>query len=382
MNGTASLMSFLTEYPSNTLHWDIFCRVIDNYGDAGVCWRLAVDLAQRGETVRLFIDEPSVLAQLQGTRPPPPGITISQWPDSARYFSADETADVVIEAFACDPPVAYLAAMEARHPKPGWINLEYLSAEGWVDHHHGLPSPHPRYQLTKHFFFPGFTPKTGGLLREPAITAHIQSSAIEASSVRRAIPKQLGIFLFSYEQPAINQWLDALTAMNQPVRLGVTACPARQQITDWASKQSSTHLLRLKPLSFVPQAKFDVLLANYDILFVRGEDSFVRAQWAGKPLIWHIYPQADHVHLDKLMAFYDRYLDQGILTQPQKAAYRDFVLAWNGAQSSETTLIRAWQQLVEIYPLLVKNALIWRTYLLNQPDLVSQLKDFSRHLVK
>ena len=29
--------------------WDLFCRVIDNHGDLGVCWRLARDLAARGE---------------------------------------------------------------------------------------------------------------------------------------------------------------------------------------------------------------------------------------------------------------------------------------------------------------------------------------------
>ena len=28
------------------MHWDMFCRVIDNYGDIGVCWRLAADLAR------------------------------------------------------------------------------------------------------------------------------------------------------------------------------------------------------------------------------------------------------------------------------------------------------------------------------------------------
>jgi hypothetical protein len=27
--------------PAMQLHWDIFCRVIDNFGDIGVCWRLA-----------------------------------------------------------------------------------------------------------------------------------------------------------------------------------------------------------------------------------------------------------------------------------------------------------------------------------------------------
>ena len=382
MSGTVYSMNSLPEYPSNTLRWDIFCRVIDNYGDAGVCWRLASDLAQRGEIVRLFIDKPAVLVPLQGNDSMLPGITVNPWPDSARHFSAGEVADVVVEAFACDPPVAYIEAMNARQPKPLWINLEYLSAESWVDDHHGLPSPHPRYALTKYFFFPGFTARTGGLLREPAITAHIQSSSLFKAEAPPGFTEPFRIFMFSYEQPGMQSWLDALVAFKQPVYLGVTACPAKRHISDWASKHQHTGHVRFENLAFVAQNEFDALLETYDFLFVRGEDSFVRAQWAGKPLVWHIYPQADRIHFDKLLAFYDRYLDQDILNQTQRTAYRDFVLAWNGASTPGSDLATNWQKLVEVYPLLIKNALKWRSDLLKQKDLVSQLKDFARHLVK
>ena len=41
--------------------WDIFCQVIDNFGDIGVCWRLAADLAARGHQVRLWVDDASAL---------------------------------------------------------------------------------------------------------------------------------------------------------------------------------------------------------------------------------------------------------------------------------------------------------------------------------
>ena len=52
------------------MKWDLFCRVVDNFGDVGVCWRLAADLAQRGEQVRLWIDDASALTwmALQGAR--------------------------------------------------------------------------------------------------------------------------------------------------------------------------------------------------------------------------------------------------------------------------------------------------------------------------
>ena len=44
------------------MRWDLFCRVVDNFGDVGVCWRLACELARRGDAVRLWIDDASALA--------------------------------------------------------------------------------------------------------------------------------------------------------------------------------------------------------------------------------------------------------------------------------------------------------------------------------
>ena len=41
--------------------WDIFCKVIDNHGDIGVCWRLATQLAARGHEVRLWVDDAAAL---------------------------------------------------------------------------------------------------------------------------------------------------------------------------------------------------------------------------------------------------------------------------------------------------------------------------------
>ena len=41
-----------------TRTWDIFCSVVDNYGDIGVCWRLARQLSSELEqSVRLWVDD-------------------------------------------------------------------------------------------------------------------------------------------------------------------------------------------------------------------------------------------------------------------------------------------------------------------------------------
>jgi len=371
-------LNLMTNQSPPLLRWDIFCRVIDNLGDAGVCLRLAADLASRGLQVCLYIDQPAVLKQLMHNTAYSKYLSVRLWPEYTESFSASDVADVVIEAFACDPPTAYIRAMAQSAKPPVWINLEYLSAEAWVKESHGLPSPHPRYALTKYFFFPGFTPGTGGLLREPGLIDRLDTAHIENKDTA------LRIFLFGYPQPKISEWLDRLAAQAEPTLLAIVPCPAQQQVDDWLATHTDTNQLTIAHQPFVPQAEFDALLASYDFLFVRGEDSFVRAQWAAKPLVWQIYPQEEAIHLVKLKAFYDHYLDQGVLTAKQRSIYWQFVSAWNNgnASSNDAVLASTWPKLVEIYPLLLENARVWRNQLLKQRDLVSQLRDFVGHLVK
>ena len=154
--------------PLPPFDWDIFCCVVDNFGDIGVTWRLARQLKREGNIaahgdevqVRLWVDDLASFARIAPGLQPAlaqqqlDGVSICHWP--AQDFPATDAADVVIEAFGCPLPDSYLAAMVGRARKPVWINLEYLSAEDWVAGCHGLASPHPQLPLTKHFFFPGF----------------------------------------------------------------------------------------------------------------------------------------------------------------------------------------------------------------------------------
>lgn len=351
------------------MRWAIFCRVIDNYGDAGVCWRLAADLNRRGEDVTLWIDRPDVLNKLIDPSPRKDTIHIRPWPANERLFELADVADVVIEAFACDPPAAYVAAMSARaavEKAPVWINLEYLSAEDWVGAHHRLPSPHPRYPLTKHFYFPGFTPESGGLLRD--------NDAPSAFTDER-IGQPLRIFLFGYEQPALADWV----RVQNNVVLSVAPCPLADQLA--ASEFDRPEGCHVECLPFVPQSEFDAVLQAQDLLFVRGEDSFVRAQWAAKPVFWQIYPQDQAAHIKKLRAFYKRYLNPQILSAADRERFMRFILAWNG--SGETALCGTlWPEILKMMPALQQNAQQWRKSLLKQTDLVTQLRAFVADLVK
>jgi uncharacterized repeat protein (TIGR03837 family) len=126
----------MTPSSNPPLRWDLFCRVVDNFGDVGVCWRLAADLAGRGHAVRLWADDLSALAWLAPGGAP--GVEVIHWTADVPPASP---GDVVIEAFGCDPPDGFVSRMAAMARPPAWLNLEYLSAESYVERSHRLPSP-------------------------------------------------------------------------------------------------------------------------------------------------------------------------------------------------------------------------------------------------
>ena len=345
------------------MRWDIFCKVIDNHGDIGVCWRLAADLAARGEHVRLWADDASALAWMapHGAA----GVAVGHW-DAARGV---EPGDVVIEAFGCDldEPVqaAIAAAARERGQQPAWVNLEYLSAEAWVDRCHALPSPvlaGPAQGLQKRFFYPGFTPRTGGLLREPGLLARREQFDRAAWLRERGIrwSGECLASLFCYEPPGLLAWLQARLASGQPMRLLVTSGRAERAIR--ALPDAVTSRLDVEWLPLLPQDEYDRLLWACDFNFVRGEDSLVRALWAGQPFAWHIYPQDDGAHAAKLDAFLDR------IDAP--ASLRDLHAAWNfGAAGADAWDRPAWGEAV-------RRA---RGALAQQDDLATQLLTFVRN---
>jgi uncharacterized repeat protein (TIGR03837 family) len=332
--------------------WDLFCRVIDNHGDLGVCWRLARDLSARGQQVRLWVDDPSALAWMAPHRPT--GITVLDWPE------ADVDAppgDVVIEAFGCDLPPTFVARMAGRRPAPRWINLEYLSAEDYVERSHCLASPQfngPGAGLSKHFFYPGFTSRTGGLLREPGLLSRIHAFDGGAWLAERgwaARPGERVVSLFAYENASLPALLDALAA--QPTLLLACPGPLQRRVT---GRPGLRHLA----LPYLAQDDYDRLLWACDLNFVRGEDSFVRAQWAGKPFVWHIYPQQDSAHHPKLEAFMAR---AGLPTE-----WRALWRGWNGLGPLPLALSGL--------DAAAAHAPAWRAQLASQPDLITQLQGF------
>ncbi|MEO8135746.1 MAG: elongation factor P maturation arginine rhamnosyltransferase EarP [Betaproteobacteria bacterium] len=334
--------------PRQVRSWDIFCKVVDNFGDAGVCWRLARQLAaERGDAVRLWIDDLAPLARMWPEVDPAivsvqhcAGVEIRRWTEPLPPLRSH---DAVIEAFGCDIPDEFTAAMAARNPRPAWINLEYLSAEDWVESHHLLPSPHPRLPLVKYFYFPGFTARTGGLLREADLLAR-RDALQRDSEAQRAFWKQLGvappapgqsrISLFGYSSPAVPELLSALVSGESAIHCIVAEGVLAPAIAGFfgtvpaAGGSVERGNLRLTVIPFLRQPDYDRLLWACDVNFVRGEDSLVRAQWAGRPMVWQIYPQAGDAHRPKLEAFIGRY--GAVLGVETAAAAGRLFRAWNG----------------------------------------------------
>jgi uncharacterized repeat protein (TIGR03837 family) len=302
-------------------------------------------------------------------------------------FPSVEPAELVIEAFACKLPPSYLEAMAAREPKPVWLNLEYLSAEDWVEGCHKLPSPHPTLPLTKYFFFPGFTEKTGGLLLERDLLARRDAFQSEAESlecywrslgVPERVAGELRVSLFGYENGALADLLQSWEKAAYPVTCLLPEGRSLPQVTAYfgLSEGKAGDIwqrcnLRVHVLPFVEQERYDELLWACDVNFVRGEDSCVRAQWAGKPFIWQIYPQHDGVHLVKLEAL--RVLYTAGLPPEAAQAVRDLWLAWNGGQD----IAEAWTHFAAQRGVLTQHGPEWARRL-ESNNLALNLLDFYR----
>ena len=376
--------------------WDIFCKVIDNYGDIGVTWRLARQLAaEHGIAARLWVDDLESLERLcpaveaARDRQDVHGVEVRQWDESA---AAAQPARVVIEGFGCELPPAYLASMAgmaADGRAPVWINLEYLSAEEWVSGCHGLPSRHPQLPLTRHFFFPGFARDTGGLLRERDLfdqrDAYQADAAAQAAFWSRlGVPprarNEWRVSLFGYARAPVEDLLAGLSGHIHPVTLIVPRGPSALMVADWfgiaadAGAQATLGNLSALIVPFVDQPDYDRLLWGCDLNFVRGEDSFVRAQWAGRPLVWQIYPQQERSHEAKLGEFLRRYCHG--LHAPRRESVERFMGLWNGAQGSGP-FAEVWRSFAANQSALRLHAEDWSWRLAEQPDLAAQLVEFA-----
>ena len=372
----------------DAVRWDIFCRVVDNYGDAGGCWRLARQLAvEHAVDVTLWLDDLVALARIVSDVDPVrvaqkiAGVTLRRW---TVPFADTAPADVVIEAFGCGLPENYVAAMVRMPFAPTWFILEYLSAEAWIEDAHGKASPHPRLPLSRRFWFPGFTPKTGGLLHERGLaTARAaygrddgaQHALWSLLKIPPVAPNEIRVSLFCYPNPALPALFDAWADGDAPVSCIVPAGVAAGALDFWtggnvphAGHPYLRGRLTVYTIPFLGQDEYDRLLWLCAINFVRGEDSFVRAQWAARPFVWHTYPQTEGAHWRKQGAFLDRFVP-GLAPGPE-AALRRFWQAWNAVPGAGG-IGTAWQNFLEARAPLERHGVAWAEQLAGLADLAA-----------
>lgn len=362
-------------------NYDIFCTVIDNYGDIATCWRLACQLQQRHEIdVRIWVDDLTALqplvpqTQLDRQSQCLNAIQVCHW---TQPFSFDYAADVVIEAFGCELPSSYRQAMLKQQSL--CINLEYFSCEDWVLGCHGLRS----FQadgLHKYFFFPGLTSGTGGVLYEADYEAQrlnfnekAQHDWFEQWQLPRLNVDSLRISLFGYENKSIIDLLEQASNMSIPIEF---YCPMNKLCHHLATflgnnaiQSGNSHAIgnaHLHLIPFLPQTEYDRLLWCCDLNLVRGEESLIRGLLAVKPLVWHIYPTDDQAHWIKLKAFL-------------KVSQLDSTLAALNTEWNAQETLTHFNAVIAALPQLTQQAQTLQQTLLSQADLSTQLVTFIEH---
>lgn len=358
----------------------VFVRVIDNWGDVGVGWRLCMQLACSFPwRVRLWIDDVAALgklvlaAELAAVQD---AVMVEKWSDEDSVsLRLAQLADpvMVIETFGCDLPSPVLRRMQQCQPL--WLNWEYLTAEDWAVDLQAMPSLQGN-GLAKYFWFMGIDQQSGGLLREANYLSR-RNEFLQQPCLQQAFKQQYGLplehvgqlwLIFAYTSERWAQWLSMWRGADEPITLwlaghevadslraaGVIAADALQQVGDTFELDQVT----MVRIPFVPQSAFDNLLWLADGAIVRGEDSFVRALWAGLPFLWHIYQQEEAVHLQKL----DAYWHKASINWP--ASVREAVLALSadlngGEHLSESLRLRLWQNLRSEWQNWVNAASTW-----------------------
>jgi uncharacterized repeat protein (TIGR03837 family) len=382
-------MRSMTDY-----NWNIFCTVVDNYGDIGVTWRLARQLANEyQQSVRLWVDDLQSFQRLcpaldlNAAEQQIENVLIGHWNSS---FPDDiALGNIVIEAFACELPVSVQKTMRQMAKPPIWINLEYLTAESWIDGCHGLPSR--QANLTKFFFFPGFSLKSGGLLCEKNLFSardhwqqqhEFRQQFCRERQLQPPVPDELFISLFSYENPALPELLACWQQHPTPIRCLIPAgrtLNSLHTLLPVEVRQAGGHwqqgALTVEIIPMTNQTEYDHLLWSCDFNIVRGEDSFLRAQWAARPFLWHIYPQEENAHLEKLQAFLDRYTHN--MSEELAAAVKTLFLNFNQAHTEE--LISSWQALQHHWSEWQQQASQWPQTALVGGNLASQLVHFAEN---
>ena len=377
---------------------DIFCEIIDNYGDIGVVYRTAKELQKifPESKIRVFLNRLDEFKKINSQVIDLPSQNI----DGIEYITFDYlrdnanellTAQVIIEAFGCQIPKEYMEI--AYDNSELLINLEYLSAEDWIEDFHLQSSPLGRGKLKKVFFMPGFTEKSGGVIADSNYLERIQRVLENKefyekkylSDIEDRENKIVGT-LFSYEKN-FTPLLEDLKKLDKDVvilAMGEKTQDSLRKILKNFSIEDFRNSLKygkieIRFLNFLNQEEYEELINIVDFNFVRGEDSFIRAVLTGKPYMWHIYCQEEYAHMDKIEGFLDKYRkvienfsDEDFLLNMEKF-FKDYNFRKeNSLELGKESYLYFFENLAKIE----KYNTIFRDFLIQKCNLINKLKDF------
>ena len=306
---------------------DIFCEIIDNFGDIGVVYRVAKEFKKiynEEIKIRVFLNRLDEFLALN-KRAKNIGY---QNIDGIEYITNEyltknictfSPANVIIEAFGCNILQEYLE--KAKEQSSLLINLEYLSGESWIESVHLMESPIGAKKLRKYFFMPGFKENTGGvivdsLFLDRKLKVQTNKEYYLNKYLRDLKDKDYFIgTIFSYEKNFIpllnvlfkNSKNNCLLVLGEKSQESIKAILLDLKFIESSKNVFDFKNIKIKFLPFLEQEEYEELINLVDYNFVRGEDSFVRSLLTGKPFIWHIYLQEEMAHMDKIDGFIERY---------------------------------------------------------------------------
>ena len=299
----------------------VLCKVVDNFGDIGVVFRLCRALSElkKNLEIRLVVSNLDSFAKISKgidstkTFQEFRGWKVFDWNDSAlckKEFSKNPP-EFILECFQCGRPewLEELLFSPQFNLNVQIVNVEYLTAESWADDFHLLKSGTRSAKIKKINFMPGFTKKTGGLILDKNFMRCLSEKKFALNLVKQNLDKKIlsedfsdsfKILIFSYPKnfdflaSAIKEF-SFLKKIIVFVASGAGADSAKISL-----KKFKVNFICLP---FMQQEVWDAFLSLMDFSFVRGEDSFSRCCLFGNPFIWNIYPQEEEFHIVKLNAF-------------------------------------------------------------------------------
>ena len=281
---------------------DIFCQVIDNYGDVGVAYRLAREFKRvyPNKKLRFVINQIEELNLIRKSE----NIEVILYKDISKI---ENSADLIIESFGCEIPKEYMD--KALKNAKLIINLEYFSAEKWVDDFH-LQESFLGGNLKKYFFIPGLSEKSGGILLDNEFLQ--RKKKVEANKEyyleKFGIKEKYDLIgsVFSYKKN-FDSLIEELKKLDKKIILLILSEKTQKNFIKYFDNGNNYDKIKFVKLPFFTYDKYEELLALCDFNLVRGEDSFGRALLLGKPFLWHIYPQDENTHIKKLESFLEKY---------------------------------------------------------------------------